>query len=152
MNLKISYFNNIRNFNKYDIPLSTAMWDPKWYTQHIDKNEVINGLKCSPLVFSYKEYSQLKNECQRHCQQVPFYCEFMRKYREHLNKIDFVSLMMWFESVIEKIAKLNNDLKNKDKYQIVLIVHEKPEIHCAERPILQEWFKDNNIVLEEYCL
>ena len=56
------------------------------------------------------------------------------------------------EDIDTKIAELNNDLKNKDKYQIVLIVHEKPEIHCAERPILQEWFKDNNIVLEEYCL
>ena len=30
MNILISYFQQIRYFKPYMIPVSTAMWDPKW--------------------------------------------------------------------------------------------------------------------------
>ena len=155
MKIKISYFNNIRHFNKYDIPLSTAMWDPKWFTNHIDKNGVINGLKCKPFIFDWERWSKLCMEgeqCEKECKFKHGECKFEKEYYEQLKEINFEKLMNWFQAVQYKCAELNDDLDNKDKYKIVLIVHEKPERYCAERPVLFQYFKDNNYILEEYSL
>ena len=151
MKIYISYFNNIRHFNKYDIPLSTAMWDPKWFTHHIDKNGVINGLKCTPLIMDWEKWSQLcidGEECRKDCQFKHGSCKFEQVYYEHLKTVKIKALLGWFQAICYKVAELNND--DIEKFRIVLIVHEPPTRDCAERPVIMKWFKENNIDIEEW--
>ncbi len=56
MKLYTSYFYQVRFFRPNMVPLSTAIWDPKWYHDgkdhaytFIDKNGVINGIRCEAL-------------------------------------------------------------------------------------------------------
>ena len=161
MNVYISYFNNIRNMNYHCIPISTAMYDPKWYHENsydkshtfLDKRFVINGLRCESLVFNIHEYNKLvasKQECSRDCKQIPGECAFMKKYREQLDRLYPQDVMDFFYRVRDYVRdfwSMNNSINkleddNKD-YDIVLLVHEKPDIKCAERPVLQDWFLKN---------
>ena len=53
MKIKISYFYHVRNLKQYQIPVSTAVWDPKWFHENtgnnkhifIDKRGVVNGVR-----------------------------------------------------------------------------------------------------------
>ena len=47
MNIYISYFYNIRFFPKNLIPISTAMWDPKWYHNFKSDDTVFIALTLS---------------------------------------------------------------------------------------------------------
>lgn len=161
MNIYISYFNNVRHFNKHQIPVSTAQWDPKWYHENsydkshtfLDKRAVVNGLRCDMLVFNVNEYNKLEASnqgCNRNCEQTPGECAFMKKYREQLDRLhpqDVMDYLYRIRDYVKDFWKMNNKLlgiedDNQD-YDIVLLVHEKPDIKCAERPVLQDWFLKN---------
>lgn len=149
MKIYISYFNNIRNFSKYDIPLSTAMWDPKWFTKHMDKNGVVNGLRCLPLVLPISKWEELKDEqCSKNCKFKHGSCKFEKVYYEYLQTIEFDTLIEMFKFISKYISILNNEDVNK--FRIVLIVHEKPSVDCAERPMLIKYFKEHNADIEEW--
>ena len=52
----ITYFYNIRFFKDNMIPVSTAVWDPKWFHNNgsntdifVDDNDIYNGIRCSEL-------------------------------------------------------------------------------------------------------
>ena len=56
MHLYTSYFYKIRFFKPWQVPISTAIADPKWFHafksqdyKFLDKNHVINGLRCESL-------------------------------------------------------------------------------------------------------
>ena len=147
MKFYISYFYQIRFFTPNMIPISTAMWDPKWYRREIptpDKNGVIIGYRASIFNFPGEKWSELvKNdqECRKNCPFSPP-CAFMKEYRKYLDTIDFDELLKGFQDFCDK-----TDIEDPI---FVLIVHEAPTCKCSERPVLQEWFKDHGIILEEW--
>lgn len=144
MKIKISYFYNIRFFNKNEIPVNTAMWPPVWYNENthnlnhcfIDKRGVFNGITEDSLVFNFKAFDNLDEQCSKACPYInkaPS-CKFMNLYREQLSKIDFNGYL------IPELTRIAEEVKKITHYEgeptIVLMVHEKPEISCSERPCL----------------
>ena len=95
MKLALSYFYQIRNFKKFMIPVSTAVWDPKWFhdfknKDYIfkDKNGIYNGIR-------FEELMPNKN-CDNFCLEckegnnlyTPQTCEFLKRYRNQIQKLD----------------------------------------------------------------
>lgn len=133
------------------IPISTAKWDPKWYSQngkpYIDKRGVVNGLRAPVLALPDWQYNE-KEMCSRPCKNQPPNCAFMHVYQEYLNTLDFNEICQR----AEKLANRVNDelIKTNDDLEIVLMVHESQSCKCAERPCLQNWFKQNGFELKEW--
>lgn len=148
MRYMISYFYQIRFFSRNMIPVSTAIWDPKWYHQSKDqsyffkdKNGVWNGFR-EPLLNPSKDAG-----CSKDCSQDPTYCNFSRSYEEKLHKIDFDK----FDSKYNKLAAYIQSKENfKEEPVIVFIVHETPLNPCSERLPLIRWFKENGRSLDEF--
>lgn len=135
------------------IPLSTALWDPKWYHQfqghqHIyrDKNGVYNGYRLEALApgDGCDGLCRGADQCNSH---DPNSCEFLKKYREQLDQIDFNSFM-------KSLINFGDEMKKYDGFSgdpvIVLIVHEAPSNPCSERGVLQAWFRDHGYLLNEW--
>lgn len=145
MKFYVSYFYNIRFFPKNLIPVSTAVYDPKWYhmnqdnnTIYIDKRGVINGVRCKGLS-PYKINSHCK-DCDKKGA-VEGTCSFLKEYKAYLNSLDFNVV----KSVLEhETSKLRKDC------DICLIVHEAPDNPCSERLPLIQWFRENGVELEEW--
>jgi len=105
MKFYTSYFYAVRHMKPWHIPLSTAIWDPKWFHafKHqdytfIDKNGVINGLRAEMLSPS----PALEGLCAgAPCSRKPDSCDFLRKYFEQLSKINFKD----FLSRCERLGK-----------------------------------------------
>lgn len=155
MKIIISYFYQIRFFKPNMIPVSTAMWDPKWYHEfkeqkHIfkDKNGVYNGIRDNSL----HPGNWFSDDCAgpERCALYgtkPENCYFLKRYRQQLDEINFDKKIKSFELLAQKIQEKE---KFKEEPIIVLIVHETPKSPCSERVVLQEWFKDNGYILEEF--
>ena len=153
MKIMTSYFYQIRNFIPNMIPLSTAVWDPKWYHQNknqkfhfIDKNGVINGLRAEPFMPG--------EECEGECYgpetcsiNNPHICNFLRHYRHQLDRLNY-------NEIITRFERLGNFLKNelnfKEEPIMVLIVHEAYTNPCSEREVIQEWFKSHEYPIQEF--
>lgn len=134
MKLYISYFGQMRNFTSNMLPISTATWDAQWF-KGIER---IEELICPGEIAEQLE--RQGTMCRKQC---PFTapCEFMRRYKEYLETLDFTA-------VLQKILMIGLSHKNIDT--IVLMVYEKDDVQCAERPVLQEWFAENGIQLPEW--
>ena len=156
MNILISYFQQIRYFKPYMIPVSTAMWDPKWLETkngkkpHIDQNGIFVGIKEESLIFDQETFENMNEQCQKDCpykSKAPN-CQFMSKYLEQLRKIDFKNYL------IPELNRVANEVKKilnfQEEPEIVLMVHEKPDILCSERPVLKKVFAENGIELKEW--
>lgn len=153
MRVYISYFYQIRFFKRYMIPLSTAVWDPKWYhafqgSKHSfkDKNGVYNGLR----IEQFMPGSGCNNLCRgaENCESKdPSSCEFLKKYREQLDQLDFSEVMTAFNEIGNLIKQNEGFFEDP---VIVLIVHEAPQNPCSERRVIQEWFRDNGYILPEW--
>ena len=143
MNLYISYFYNIRFFPTNLIPVSTAVYDPKWYHNFKsdnnvfkDKRGVINGIRM-PILSPYK----IENvECKSCVEKNPQTCTFIKQYRDYI-------LSLNFNEVYSKLNSISNKFNNAD---ICLMVYEKPDNPCSERSSLIEWFKLKGIELLEF--
>ena len=149
MKIYTSYFYNVRFFKPYMIPLSTAIWDPKWFHEfkgqdHIwrDKNGVWNGLRieqlnpkschasgCPCVARTYKE------------------CEFLQEYRQGLRGIDF-------EKLVTELKNLGEFMKEREEFEeepeIILLVHEAKDNPCSERVPIQEFFREHGIKVREW--
>jgi len=144
MNLFISYFYNIRFFPKNLIPVSTAMWDPKWYHNFksndkifIDKRGVVNGLRANVLSPYMVESTECKN-CKSN--KDPYTCSFIKQYRDYIFSLNFNEIYNWLYDVSLRYS-------NAD---ICLMVYEKPDNQCSERSTLVEWFSKNGIEVKEF--
>lgn len=147
-----SYFYHIRYFKPYMIPISTAVFDPKWYhnfkgKQHcfIDKNGVINGLSIAPLTPG----ATCNNLCRgvANCaSKDPKTCDFLREYKKQLDALDFDLFMLQLQSHVDRVSDM---LSLEVDPIIVFMFHETYENRCSERWAIQEWFKDNGIIVEE---
>lgn len=151
MKFKVSYFARIRKFAHNEVPVSTAMWDPKWFHParkpkgvYLDKRGVINGLRVDPFVPGY-------GGCDgpRDCLWEPEKCNFMDRYRRQLAALSA-------DEILERFRSLEAKLKEKypgyfdDEITFVLMVYEKPDNECSERVAIKEWFNDNGIKIEEW--
>lgn len=149
MKIYISYFYNIRFFKPHQIPLSTAIWDPKWYHRglgnsevYLDKNGVINGLRIEEL------NPGSCNACGCPCKTKNYQdCWFLKTYRNGLNKINFQELYTKIETIAQG---WKNTAGFNEEPEIILIVYETPDNPCSERVPIIEWFAKNGVNVEEW--
>lgn len=140
MKIWTSYFYMVRFFRPYIIPLSTAVYDPKWFHEFrgrsrvfLDGNGVINGLRAEKL-----HPAACDRMCSgRPCEFSPESCLFMKTYREQLFRLDRSALERSFETLGSRIRSALGFGENPE---IALLVHEAPDNPCSERAALQEFF------------
>ena len=109
MKVYTSYFYKIRFFKPNMIPLSTALWDPKWYHANqkqdhwfIDKNGVINGLR-APVFAPGPIASEL---CRGNCNpKNPESCDFLRAYAYQLSLLDINDIISRIERMCAEAKK-----------------------------------------------
>ena len=151
MRIYTSYFYQIRFFPKNLIPLSTAVWDPKWFHANQnqqykfkDKRGVINGLRA--------EMFAPKDDSCKHCgdieraKYIDDFCPFKIRYYYQLQQLDFCEIWKHFIALAEKI-------KSKEGFSDVdfaLILHEAPGNTCSERSTIQRWFRENGNPIWEW--
>lgn len=152
MTIYTSYFYQVRFFPPNLIPISTAVWDPKWFHdnhntkdqsyQFHDKRGVLNGLR-APM---FAPGENLAGYCGPACGMEPNSCDFLLGYRAQLNKLDFHSIMGRFNALHDQIC-LREGFSDCD---FALLVHEAPTKLCSERVPLQQWFADHGIPVQEW--
>lgn len=147
MTIYTSYFYQIRFFPQNLVPLSTAVWDPRWYFHNEkqgyvwkDARGVLNGLRATPFVPN--------DSCNGLCRgpescisKDSNTCKFLQVYLAQLRKLDFNSIIKRFYNLGERIGN------NPD---FALIFHEAPNNPCSERWMVQQWFKENNWEINEW--
>ena len=144
MNVYISYFYNIRFFPTSLVPVSTVVWDPKWYHNFKtsgfvfrDKRGVVNGIRAE-ILSPYKIESCECKECKSN--KDPSVCSFIKQYRDYIFSLNF-------NDVYSSLLNVSRQLDDAD---ICLMVYEKPDNKCSERATLVEWFANNGIEVKEY--
>lgn len=154
MKFKISYFARIRKFAPNEIPVSTAMWDPKWFHPHrnpkgvyLDKRNVINGLRVDPFVPKYGGCDGPRN-----CGWEPGKCTFISKYEEQLAALDWLSIHARFADLEARLRERYPHLAEYPELTFVLIVYEKPDNECSERHPIRQWFTEVGASLPEWEL
>lgn len=154
MVFKISYFYNIRHLKPNQVPVSTAMFDPKWFhnnkgSNHIfvDKNGVVNGVRAGVLAPD----STCNNLCsgKEKCYTHPSICAFLKAYRAQLSRLDFVEVTNKIAEGVKNIAQ-RNPMYNGEEIECILIVYETPSNLCSEREPLRKWFLSHGCMLEEF--
>lgn len=150
MKIYISYFYNIRFFTHDLVPVSTAIWDPKWYHdgkgndyRFFDKRDIWNGVR-------FEELSPMKLEGDPECINCKVKpdiskCGFIKRYKEYLNTLDFELLMAKMHGLVGTMM----DILGHEVHP-VLIVHEAPWNPCSERSPLVEWFREHGVEIEEW--
>ena len=137
MKYYISYFGQMRNFPPNLLPVSTVMWEQPWFAGTVEK---LDELIVPQSVISHLEAHH--EMCQKNCplsSSLP--CGFMTAYLDYLRTLDFNQVLM-------KLSLMT--LRHPRVDSIALMVYEKPSCKCAERPCLQQWFKENGIELKEW--
>ena len=136
----------LRFLKPNQIPISTALWDPKWYNRdgkvYVNDKGVIFGLKCPPLS---------PQECTPGCcpcnNKTPGKCKFIQEYIESLRKLNFLEIKQGLENVAKEVQGFMGFAEDPE---IILVVYETPDNPCSERRSLIQWFLENNVNLEEY--
>ena len=71
----------------------------------------------------------------------------MKAYRKSIDKFDF-------DVIINDFITISNKLKGELKFEgdpiIILLVYEHPSCPCAERPVIQQYFKDHGYDVKEW--
>lgn len=151
MKVMISNFSQIRNFTENMLPLSTAMWGPKWYHNFqgaghtfIDSRNIFNGLVFDPFVPD----KSCEGLCYGNCEpKNPHHCDYLKAYRTQLESLNFKQVMNRAEIIVnEYITK--RDIKGDPI--AVFIVYESCDNPCSERWPLVEWFHANGVKLQEF--
>ena len=148
-----SYFYQIRNMKPNYIPLSTAVWDPKWFHQNKgqdyqwkDKNGVWNGLRAEP--FAPGPLCEGLCNGPETCKTKDSHsCEFLQMYYVQLRKLDISNILMRMSILAKQVKEAEGFTEEPI---IVLIFHETPTNPCSERWMVQKWFKENGIEIEEF--
>ena len=146
MKIYTSYFYQIRFFPENLIPLSTAAFDPKWYSKnapYIDKRGVICGLRAEP----FMPRADLDCDCMICDHTHSATCKFLRQYYLQLLDLDFEDIMRRFE-------RIGNYHKSQHPFEgdpeIALIFHEAKDNPCSERWPVQRWFKQHGVIVPEW--
>ena len=161
MKYMISYFYQIRNFTPNMLPISTAMYPPKWFVKEgtkywVDNNNVVNGASIDEFIFPkhlFNEEIDDVDKCSNECGFYPVsedpykWCPFMKIYYNYLHSQNLIDILTRYEHFVEHMF---NKILNIGVDTIVFIVHEPPERYCGERPVLKRYFEENSIELEEF--
>ena len=154
MILRTSYFYQIRNFKRNMIPVSTAIWDPKYFHNFTgdynylfkDKRGIVNGLRMLPIIECGKASSGCRGpESYSHTSSVPV-CPFLMSYRNNLEQLNINTLINDFNYLASAYQKHENI---NDEITIVLIVYETPKNPCSERVALIDYFNSKGIECKE---
>lgn len=153
MQIYTSYFYQVRFFKPYMIPLSTALGDPMWYhggtkdkaIVSLDKRGVINGLRILPLVpdGTCSNLCKGRDNCSIN---EPDSCKFLRNYYEQLDKVNFDDFTKNLESHIQLVC---DKIGIKREPIVVILVHEALTNPCSERVVIQKWFKEHGVEVNE---
>lgn len=153
MQIYTSYFYQIRYFRPYMIPLSTAVWDPKWFhltkdknTTYIDKRGVINGVRFEEFVPDSSCINLCRGRDNCAPSPTPNTCKFLENYEIQLNKYSINEI---FDKLIRLSISYKNLLKLDKNPILVLVVYEDPENPCSERKVIQNYFMRNGIRCKE---
>lgn len=140
----LSYFYHVRFMPENMIPISTAVWDPKWFHDFkgqlhtfTDSRGIINGLREPQLVPG----PLCKDDCRgpETCESKdPDVCPFLRHYRQQLDGIDFDSFMEQYKMFQE------------NGYDICFLFHETFDNPCSERVVVEDWFKEHNVEVKYF--
>lgn len=150
----VTNFYNIRFFDRNCIPISTAIWDPKWFHRNgrldshgcfVDANQVMNGIREESL--SSKAIYNSAHDCGACDHSSPETCNFLSKYTQYLTSLDFDFLLSEFNRVAEDVRKTTFFVGEP---KIVLLVHEKEDNPCSERWPLIELFKQHGLELKNW--
>lgn len=146
MKFYIACFGDLKSMDKTCIPISTAMWQPKFFKIGLDKKEVMLGI-------TERELSPYKlagaNVCQKDCpyrKDVPE-CPFLTKYRAYLDTVDFNYIYSECSRVAEDVRKITH---YEGEPNIVLLVYEAEGNPCSERIPLIEYFASHGIELKNW--
>lgn len=144
MKIRTSYFYQIRHFKRNMIPISTCLWDPKWFHNFTndynyifkDKRNILNGLRIETIIEQGRNSNYGPDYCP--CDKKEYQtCSFLKNYRKNLEKINF-------DKMIADMQELANNYQKNEKIDeeiiLVLIVYETPNNPCSERVPLQEYF------------
>ena len=152
MKVYTSYFYKIRFFKPNMIPISTALWDPKWYHQNqdqshwfIDKNGVINGLRAEE--FAPGQVARAVSDCGSCDHTNSNNCAFLRAYEHQLNQLDIDNIMTRIENLCAAVRPV---VGYTGEAIPVFIVHEAPDNPCSERAAIQNYFRSHGIDCEEW--
>jgi len=155
MQFYISYFQQLRNFDKTFIPIDTSVWAPKWLDpsngkcQYVNDNGVLIGIKEESFLMTEAEIPE--EMCSgKPCPYIDKWphCQFLDAYWKHLQTIDFDGyLLPELNRIAEDVRKITH---YEGEPKIVLMVHEKPENQCSERAGLIRLFKEHGIELKEW--
>lgn len=148
MKIFITYFYNIRFFKPHTIPISTAVWDPKWYHDFQghdiifkDKNNVLNGIR-------YPDLSPANIAPCCPCENKnPNNCQFIKDYAEYLDTLNFDKVYSDLMFIANKSKEI---LKFDEEPEICLMVYEKPDNPCSERKSLIEYFGKHGMSVTEW--
>lgn len=157
MKIYTSCFRHFEDLKENDIAIATTAggwpwWMYKYYNEPkgnfiMNKNGSILGIWEEK--FSFKEvFDTLTEQCQKNCpykNKVP-HCEFMDTYYNYLSSIPIEYFLNEFKRIETEVKKIHNYDKETN---IVLMVFEAENCPCAERPVIQKYFKDNNIEISE---
>src|SRR5699024_834866 len=112
---------------------------------YFDKNRVLNGIR----LLSFVPGHDCENLCRgpEGCGSEPDSCEFLKRYRKQLDRIDFEAFIEWAERYC-KVYKTTFKLDHEP--DIILIFHEAPDNPCSERVVMHQWFNDNNYPIREW--
>ena len=125
MKLYILYFAKLRKLPSNILPLSTAVYKPKWY----------DGLSIRELSpYKIKEVECINCDHAHHET-----CSFLKQYREYLETLDF-------DEVYHKLNTVS-ELTNMD---VCLLVYEVTSNPCSERGPLVDWFKKHGVEITEF--
>lgn len=151
MKIYTSYFYQVRFMKPWHIPLSTAVWDPKWFHQFKnqnwifkDKNGVYNGLRAEPFMPVVHGEAACSG---RPCNKNPLTCEFLQQYWIQLQQLNIDDIIARCEQLGSKIQKLEG-FAHEPEY--IFLVHEAPSNLCSERGVIQKWFKDKGYDVSEW--
>lgn len=154
MRFFITNFYNVRFFKPNCIPISTAIWDPKWFHKNsrldsggcfLDANNVLNGIREESL--SCKTIYDSAHDCEVCDHTKHASCGFLTKYRKYLSTLDFNLLLAELNRVAEDVRKLT---LYTGEPNVILLVHEKEDNPCSERWPLIEFFKQHDVELKNW--
>lgn len=148
MKIYTSYYYHVRFFKSNMLPLSTAVWDPKWFHNkpdnksiYVDKRGIINGARA--IMFVPDETCMDLCRGPETCKSGdPDECKFLKNYRKQLDKLKFNKVMDW----LKECTKV---LDTDEEPIVVLLFHEKPDNPCSERVVVTKWFKDHGVNIKE---
>ena len=146
MKFYTSYFSQIRYFKPYQLAFSTAMWNPAFFrNEHIDNEGRLIGLRATPFIPG----PICKNDCRgrEKCLMAPDECLFLKHYYIQLKRLNVDEIVAKFEEIARKVQQ---DLGFEEEPEIILIVYEAPDNPCSERVVIQKWFRENGVDIQEY--